>query len=343
MKVLLLNDYLPSDSQASGAERFTSLLHSGLKDSGIDVNLMPFYKVNPRSLLSYDVIHVNNYSTASESVQRELMKLKHRVVITFHDYLYLCPRRNMMTEDSYICPFIANRAVCKQCCPTGFTPLPNFVEGFHHVFPSENMAHIYAEHRNFDHVVIHHGIPFDVVNTKVRSSSTFLYASRIHPEKGVFEMLAAFRGVNAIHPSASLVLTRTPEYRVAALLDRFTSPSIRVLNTVPRYTLDQLYAGCLAVVAPSIWQEPFNLTILEAFSSSTPVLASKAGAHPELVDQGTGLLHDPFDYQAFEENMCWALEHPEDMAAKGIRGYLKHRGGYQRMIGSYLEVYSDAS
>ena len=45
---------------------------------------------------------------------------------------------------------------------------------------------------------------------------------------------------------------------------------------------------------PSIWYETFGRTIIEAYATGTPVIASRLGAMQEIVDDGhTGLLFDP--------------------------------------------------
>lgn len=50
------------------------------------------------------------------------------------------------------------------------------------------------------------------------------------------------------------------------------------------------------LVVPSVWYETFGLVVAEAFAKGTPVIASRLGALPELVDDTVnGLLVTPGD------------------------------------------------
>jgi glycosyltransferase involved in cell wall biosynthesis len=47
---------------------------------------------------------------------------------------------------------------------------------------------------------------------------------------------------------------------------------------------------------PICWPEPFGLVMIEAMACGTPVLAYRAGAVPEVVDEGiTGMIVDNID------------------------------------------------
>ena len=58
------------------------------------------------------------------------------------------------------------------------------------------------------------------------------------------------------------------------------------------------------LVLPSIWNENCPWTILEAFSTKTPVIASRIGGIPELVkDKENGLLFEPGDSSELYDKM----------------------------------------
>jgi glycosyltransferase involved in cell wall biosynthesis len=49
------------------------------------------------------------------------------------------------------------------------------------------------------------------------------------------------------------------------------------------------------LIVPSLWQEPFGRVIVEAYSYGLPVLASRVGGIPEIIDENvTGFLFDPY-------------------------------------------------
>jgi glycosyltransferase involved in cell wall biosynthesis len=54
-----------------------------------------------------------------------------------------------------------------------------------------------------------------------------------------------------------------------------------------------LFAGSVALVAPLAWDEPFGLAMIEAMACGVPVVATRRGSVPEIVEQGrSGLIVD---------------------------------------------------
>src|SRR6202162_4067302 len=54
--------------------------------------------------------------------------------------------------------------------------------------------------------------------------------------------------------------------------------------------------SAIALLFPVCWPEPFGLVMIEAMACGTPVLAYRAGAVPEVVDEGiTGMIVDNID------------------------------------------------
>jgi glycosyltransferase involved in cell wall biosynthesis len=68
-------------------------------------------------------------------------------------------------------------------------------------------------------------------------------------------------------------------------------PRVRFLGTVPLPQLVELYRNADVFVLPSVWHESYGLPIAEAMASGIPVVASRCGGVPELVEDGvTGAL-----------------------------------------------------
>lgn len=72
---------------------------------------------------------------------------------------------------------------------------------------------------------------------------------------------------------------------------------IRYHKTPPQAQIPQIYAACDAWLFPSL-HEGFGLPILEAMACGTPVLATDAGAAPQIIDGRNGLMLPP-EPQAF--------------------------------------------
>ena len=73
------------------------------------------------------------------------------------------------------------------------------------------------------------------------------------------------------------------------------------------------------VVHPSVDPEPFGLTLVEAMFAGTPVIASRSGAAPEILDRGRcGTLVPPGDAGALAAALSRALDRAESAPETGL-------------------------
>jgi len=126
------------------------------------------------------------------------------------------------------------------------------------------------------------------------------------PGKGLHVLLDALHRVQ----DSRLRLTVVGDDRVdpaytrslQGLLARWTlGPQVRFTGTVPWETVAHFYAGADIFVFPSLF-EGFGMVLAEAMSFGVPIIASAAGAIPELVQDGeNGVLVPPNDADALAE------------------------------------------
>ncbi|MFI5315644.1 MAG: glycosyltransferase family 4 protein [Myxococcota bacterium] len=99
------------------------------------------------------------------------------------------------------------------------------------------------------------------------------------------------------------------------------APRVRFSGKVSAEELAQAYASASAVVLPSLF-EGFGLPAIEALAAGTPVVATRAGALPEVIsDAGAGRLVPPRDPPALAKAIAfvlenWDAEHAEALAAR---------------------------
>jgi glycosyltransferase involved in cell wall biosynthesis len=107
-----------------------------------------------------------------------------------------------------------------------------------------------------------------------------LVVSRLAPEKGVDVALDACR----IAGMPLLVAGDGPE--AAALRERARGTDVRFLGRVDDAQLVSLRAGAAIALAPSRSAETFGMAVAEAMAAGLPVVASRVGALPELLEDG---------------------------------------------------------
>jgi glycosyltransferase involved in cell wall biosynthesis len=171
-----------------------------------------------------------------------------------------------------------------------------------------------------------------------------LVAARLHPEKGYEYLFAALPRLRRLltEPFRLLVAgtgAREPRYR-----DLVASLGCQDLVTFLgfRRDLPDLMAAVDLVVLPSV-AEAFGLVLAEALYLGTPVVATRVGGIPEIVDDGIdGVLVPPADSGALATALAGLLTDGARRAAMGGRGRGKvmTRFRFEDMVGSYEKLYA---
>ncbi|GAA4438052.1 glycosyltransferase family 4 protein [Pontibacter saemangeumensis] len=114
----------------------------------------------------------------------------------------------------------------------------------------------------------------------------FLYVGRLSPEKGVGTLMKASEN----HPFRLKIIgdgsMREEVERHAA-----QHPQVEYLGYQKLDRVVQELKACRALIFTSEWPEMFGMSIIEAFSTGTPVIASNIGGGGQLVQHGQNGLH----------------------------------------------------
>ena len=96
------------------------------------------------------------------------------------------------------------------------------------------------------------------------------------------------------------------------------SKNIRFLGI--RNDVDKLLKISDLLILPSRWGEAFGLAIAEAMACEIPVIATKVGAIPELVNDKTGILVPVGDVNSLKQSITFLLSQPEKRKLLGQAG-----------------------
>jgi len=154
-----------------------------------------------------------------------------------------------------------------------------------------------------------------------------LFVGRLSPEKGVLEMLHAWKHLSHI----PLVVVGDGPLRdsVSRLVRESGRTHVEMLGQLGADDTRAQMKNARFLVFPSRWYEPFGMTLLEAAACGVPSVAARIGGVPELVAEGqTGLLFDPQNFKELAVKADWAWTHSAEMADMGSAARHLYRQKY---------------
>lgn len=138
--------------------------------------------------------------------------------------------------------------------------------------------------------------------------------------KGFDLLLAAAALLRKEFPSLQVVLVGDGPGRpqIEATAKKLGIDSrLRLAGTAPDTRIPMALMDVFAFT--SRWPEGFGLALVEAMASGKPVVAARAGATPDIVEQGrSGLLVEPENPSAFAEAMAQLLRKPDAAAQMAL-------------------------
>ncbi len=120
----------------------------------------------------------------------------------------------------------------------------------------------------------------------LKDKKVVLFTGRLTPQKGVDYLIKAARSING----EVLILGDGPEREnLQKLIDSLKLTNCRILGYMKpseQVNFKAFYARADVYVAPSTWNEPLGLVILEAMAAKTPVISTRAGGIMSLIKDG---------------------------------------------------------
>lgn len=308
-----------------------------------------------------DRVHVHNtFPTASMSIYRAARISGAAVVQTLHNYRLLCPNA-LLFRDGHVC----------QDCLGKFVPWPGVAHACYRGSRSQSgvtaaMLTFHRARRTWQREVdrfialtefsrqkfIEGGLPADKIIVKPNflvddpgmgiGGDHFLFAGRLDLAKGIQIMLDAW-GRQSVPPR--LVIAGTGPLEGVVEQASATSKSLDYRGRLDHPDVLGQMQHARALVFPSLWYEAFPMTIVEAFGSGLPVIASNLGSMAEIVDDHrTGLLFEPGNAADLAAKVRWASEHPEKMREYGHNARQEYERKYTAELNykMLMDIYQQA-
>lgn len=165
--------------------------------------------------------------------------------------------------------------------------------------------------------IIYGGVDENLFSQKEETKqSRFLYTGRIFPLKGIHYL------IEALPPGVALDIVGQShdDAYLKRLQEKSAGKKVTFRHDADDASLIHKYQQALATVLPSLVDGGFT-SAMESMACGTPVIGTKVGSLPEIVDDGvTGFLVPPNDPSALREKIEWFVAHPERAEEMGRRG-----------------------
>jgi len=294
-----------------------------------------------------DLIHAHNMHYFSPVHARVLARISRRenipLVLTAHnvwdDELW---REMLSFRSAWDAVIAVSRFIKRELVKNGFQA--SRVHVVHHGMDLERFTPAGAAER--ERILDRH--------PRLRGRRVMFHPARMSLAKGSDFVVRAFAEMKRRLPGLCLVMAGTektvdwgsyqgPEIqKINALIGGLKLEDDVYIRFFPWDEIADMYRVADVVVYPSIFEEPFGLVMLEALASGTPIVVTRSGGMPEVIEDGfNGFVVPRRDYHALAERCLLILDDPVEaarLAANGLR-CARERFSLSAMVDNTLDVY----
>jgi glycosyltransferase involved in cell wall biosynthesis len=183
----------------------------------------------------------------------------------------------------------------------------------------------------------HNALDFSVYPWKPTRGDYLLFLGRLSPDKGAHRAIAVAMATGLpLKIAGKLQEAKEREY-FHELVEPHLVDGIEYLGEVTHGEKVELLQNARATLFPIEWEEPFGLVMIESMACGTPVIATRWGAVPEVIEHGrSGIIVDRYT------EMADALEAADQLDPQELRRYVEEEFSPERMVRDYLGAYEEA-
>ncbi|MDY5243188.1 MAG: glycosyltransferase [Eubacterium sp.] len=250
-----------------------------------------------------DIVHINNFQRQLSASIIDAVKEKNiPLIMTAHDLNSICPASIMLY----------NGEVCEDCITKGYTScikkkciknsmlksVLGYIEkkyyDLHKMFckvdciisPSEfNKNQLLKGKLKCNDITVIHNFVNETEKTDYTLGDCAFYFGRLSREKGILNLVEAINNI----PGARLIIAGDGPEREniqAYIKEHKLENRINLLGYLNQNDIRENIRKCRFVTVPSIWYENCPYSILETMEIGKPIIGSKIGGIPELIQDG---------------------------------------------------------
>jgi glycosyltransferase involved in cell wall biosynthesis len=161
-----------------------------------------------------------------------------------------------------------------------------------------------------------------------------LFLGRMSPDKGAHRAVEVAKELDLPLKIAGKMQELVEEEYFEARVRPYLGGKLEYLGEVSHADKVDLLQNARATLFPIEWAEPFGLVMIESMACGTPVIASRWGAVPEVIEHGrSGIIVE--DYRS----MAAALEQADRLDPLECRRYVEERFSKEHMVADYEAAY----
>lgn len=261
-----------------------------------------------------DVAHLHIFqSRLSSAIVKVLKDNNVPIVMTVHEYKMLCPVYTFLDNEGNICEKCASsknyfNALFHKCnngnfAKSALSALESFnrdlffsyvqnIDHFIMVSDFIKKKHIQYE-RNFEKKssLLYNFTDLEKFKPNHNKGDYFLYCGRLSHEKGIKTLIDAFSELSEI--PLKIVGDGPLRKELEDIVSDLKLNNIEFLGFKSGEELEDLIRNCSFTIVPSEWYENNPMSVIESFAYGKPVIGSRIGGIPELVeDEITGYVFE---------------------------------------------------
>ena len=187
--------------------------------------------------------------------------------------------------------------------------------------------------------MVPNGVPLEtyIFRAEVAPDAPFVFLGRIEEIKGPHLAIELARRCGRKLIIAGNIPDEKRAWVEAQVMPQVDGDRVRYVGPVNDAQKNDLLGQAAALLMPILWDEPFGIVMAEALACGTPVLGTRRGAVPEVVDDGvTGFVRDTLD------ELVEAAADLPTIGRVACRRAVEHRYSEKAVVDGYEAVYRRA-